>query len=79
MSHKTCDENVYLNMNYKMHMGTKLDYLFFQSSRLLQVSEKQTLKDQCEQELTQFLSILMLSLEKISEVANLSNQLVWSQ
>ena len=46
-----------------MHMGTKLDYLFFQSSRLLQASEIQLLKNQCEQERTQILTILMLSLE----------------
>ena len=46
-----------------MHMGTKLDYLFFQSSRLLQVSEIQLLKNQCEQKRTQILTILMLSLE----------------
>ena len=46
-----------------MHTGTKLDYLFFQSSRLLQVSEIQLLKNQCEQERTQILTILMLSLE----------------
>ena len=32
-SHKTSDEDMYLNMDYEMHMGTKLDYLFFQSSR----------------------------------------------
>ena len=38
-SHKTSDEDIYLNMDYEMHMGTKLDYLFFQSSRLLQASE----------------------------------------
>ena len=31
-SHKTSDEGMYLNMDYEMHMGTKLDYLFFQSS-----------------------------------------------
>ena len=54
---------MYLNMDYQMHMGTKLDYLFFQSSRLLQASEIQQLKNQCEQELTQILTILMLSLE----------------
>ena len=40
-SHKTCDEDMYLNMDYEMHMGTKLDYLFFQSSRILQASEIQ--------------------------------------
>ena len=54
---------MYLNMDYEMHMGTKLDYLFFQSSRLLQVSEIQLLKNQCEQERTQILTILVLSLE----------------
>ena len=44
-------------------MGTELDYPFFQSSRLLQASEIQLLKNQCEQERTQILIILMLSLE----------------
>ena len=52
-----------LNMDYEMHMGTNLDYLFFQSSRLLQASEIQLLKNQCEHERTQILTILMLSLE----------------
>ena len=46
-----------------MHMGIKLDYLFLQSSRLLQASEIQLLKNQCEQKRTQILTILMLSLE----------------
>ena len=54
---------MYFNMDYEMHMGTKLDYLFFQSSRLLQASEIQLLKNPCEQEPTQILTILMLSLE----------------
>ena len=48
-SHKT-NEDMYLNMDYEMHMGTKLDYLSFQSSQLLQASEIQLLKNQCEQE-----------------------------
>ena len=61
-SHKTSDEYMYLNMDYDMHMGTKLDYLFFQSSRLLQASEIQLLKNQCAQERTQILTNLMLSL-----------------
>ena len=56
---------MYLNMEYEMHMGTKLDYLFFQSSRLLQASEIQLLKNQCEQERTQILTILLLSLENL--------------
>ena len=46
-----------------MQMGTNLDYLSFQSSRLLQVSEIQLLQNQREQERTQVLTILMLSLE----------------
>ena len=61
-SHKTSDEDMYLKMDYEVHMGTELDYLFFQSYRLLQISEIQLLKNQCEQERTQILTILMLSL-----------------
>ena len=44
-SHKTSDEDMYLNMDYEMHIGTELDYLFFQSARLLQASELQLLKN----------------------------------
>ena len=62
-SHETSDEDKYLIMDYEMHMGTKLDYLFFQSSRLLQASEIQLLKNQCEEERTQIPTILMLFLE----------------
>ena len=50
-------------MDYQMHMAIKLDYLFFQSPRLLQVFEIQLSKSQCEQERTQILAILMPSLE----------------
>ena len=32
-SHKTSEDDINLNMDYEMHMGTKLDYIFFQSSR----------------------------------------------
>ena len=53
----------YLNMDYEMHLGTKIDYLFFQSSRLLQATEIQLLQNQCEQERTQILTNLMLALE----------------
>ena len=56
-SHKTSDEDMYLNMDYEMHMGTKLDYLFFQRSRLLQASEIHFLKNLYEQERTQILTI----------------------
>ena len=55
--------NCYLNMDYEMHLGTKIDYLFFQSSRLLQGTEIQLLQNQCEQERTQILTNLMLDLE----------------
>ena len=54
---------MYLIMDYKMHMGTKLNYRFIQSSRLLHASETQLLKDQCEQKRTQILTALMLWLE----------------
>ena len=54
---------MYLNVDYEMHMGTKMDYLFFQSSQLLQASEIQLLKNQCVQERTQILTVLMLSLK----------------
>ena len=62
-SHKTNNEDMFLNIHYEMQMGTKLNYLFFQSSRLLQASEIQLLKNQCEQERAQILTILMLSPE----------------
>ena len=62
-SYKTGDEHMYLNMDHEMHMGTKFDYLFFQRSRLLQASEIQLLKNECDQERTQILTILMLSLQ----------------
>ena len=39
--HKNNDEDMFLVKDYVMHMGTKLDYFFFQSSMLLQASETQ--------------------------------------
>ena len=48
---------------YEMHLGTKIDYLFFQSSRLFQTTKIQLLQNHCEQERTQILTKLMLSLE----------------
>ena len=53
----------YLNMDYEMHLRTKTEYLFFQSSRLHQATEIQLLQIQCEQERTQILTNLMLALE----------------
>ena len=57
------DPNNYLNMDYEMHLGTKTDYLFFQSSRLLQATEIQLLQNQCEQERTQILTNQIIALE----------------
>ena len=61
-SHKTSDDDIKLNKDYEMHMGTKLDYVLFQSSQLLQACGIQPLKKRCEQERTLILIILMLSL-----------------
>ena len=52
-----------LNTDYGMHLGTEIDYLFFQCSRLLQATEIQLLQNQCKQKRTQTLSSLMLALE----------------
>ena len=53
----------YLNLDYEPHEGTKLDYLFFERSKMLEGSEMQLLKNLCEQQRTQILTILMLSME----------------
>ena len=53
----------YLNLDYELHQGTKLYYLFFESSKMVEGSEIQLLKILCEQERTQILPILMLSME----------------
>ena len=55
----------YLNMDYEMHLGKKIDYLFFQSSRLFQATEIQLPQNQCEQKRTQILTNLMLALENL--------------
>ena len=60
---QTTDLDNYLNIDYEMHLGTKIDYLFLQSSRLLQTTEIQLLQNKREQERTQFLTYLMLALE----------------
>ena len=53
----------WLKMDYELQQGTKLDYIFFESSRALQAPELNLLKNQCEQERIQLFTILMLSLE----------------
>ena len=60
---QTADPDNYLNIDYEMHLGTKIDCLFFQSLRLLQATELQLLQNQCEQERTQILTNLTLALE----------------
>ena len=50
-------------MDNELQQGTKLDYLFVESSRALQESELNLLKNQCQQERNQIFTILMLSLE----------------
>ena len=50
----------YLNLDYELHQGTKLDYI---SSKMLESSEIQLLKNPSGQEATQILTILMLSME----------------
>ena len=62
-SHRTNDEDVYLNRDYEMPVGTKLGYVFFQSSRKLRASKIQLLRIQGQKERTQILTILMLSLD----------------
>ena len=39
----------YLNLVYELHQGTKLDYLFLESSKMLEDSEIPFLKNLCEQ------------------------------
>ena len=55
--------NLWLNMDYELQQGTKLDYLFYESFTALQASELNLLKNQCGQERIQIFTILMLSLE----------------
>ena len=61
--HQAENPDSYLNMDYEMHLGTKIEYLFFQISRIFQATEIQLLQKQCEQERTQILIYLMLALE----------------
>ena len=42
--------NTRLNMDHELQKGTKRDYIFFQSSRALQASEPNLLRNQCERE-----------------------------
>ena len=46
--------NLWLNMDYKLQQGTKLDNLCCESSRAPQASELNLLKNQCEKERARF-------------------------
>ena len=79
---QTADPDNYLNIDYEMHLVTKMYYLFFESSRLLQAMEIQLLQNQCEQERTQILSNLMLALENpvLPVTCSLvTDQSIWKQ
>ena len=60
---QTADPDNYPNIDYEMHLATKTDYLFLQSSRLLQATDIQLLQNQCEQECIQILTNLLLAHE----------------
>ena len=53
----------YVNLDYEVHQRTKLEYLFFESTKMLEGSEIKLLKNLCEQERTQILTIFMISIE----------------
>ena len=53
----------YLKLDYEFHQGTKLDYLFFESSKLFEGSEVKLLKNLCEQERTRILTVLKFSMQ----------------
>ena len=46
-------------MDYKLHQGTNLDYVFFETTLLLEASEIQLLKAHGERERMPILTILM--------------------
>ena len=55
--------NTWLNIDYELQQGTKFDYLIFESSRALQASEVNLLKNQCDQERIQISFTPMVSLQ----------------
>ncbi len=50
-------------VDYEAHLGAKLDYIMYYSTRQLRHSELTLLQKQCELERTQILTILMLAVE----------------
>ena len=50
-------------IDYELHLGTKLDYIMYFNTKLLRHSETTLLQNQCELERTQMLTILMLAMQ----------------
>ena len=50
-------------IDYELHLGTKLGYLMYFNTKQLRHSEKTLLQHQCELERTQMLTILMLAMQ----------------
>ena len=48
-------------IDYELHLGTKLDYIMYFNTKQLRHSEMTLLQNQCEFERTQLLTILMLA------------------
>ena len=50
-------------IDYELHLGTKLDYIMYFDTKQLRHSEMTLLQNQCELERTQMLTILMLAMQ----------------
>ena len=50
-------------IDYDLHLGTKLDYIMYFNTKQLRHSEMTLLQNQCELERTQMLTILMLAMQ----------------
>ena len=50
-------------IDYELHLGTKLDYIMYFNAKQLRHSEMTLLQSQCELERTQMLTILMLEMQ----------------
>ena len=50
-------------IDYELHLGTKLDYIMYFNTKQLRHSEMTLLQNQCELERTQMLTILMLAMQ----------------
>ena len=53
-----------IQFDYEAHIGTKLDYILFNSFYMLREAELALLQNQCELERSSILNTLILSLER---------------